>query len=90
MNYEALGRYTEAKEKLAQLQIERNHLALRVKHLVSVAEGISLGSTLSLVDMSSIHEVVRQLDVKNEEMAALAKNHNQAAGEIGRSLLRIT
>jgi len=89
MNYEALGRYTEAKEKIKQLTIERMHVVLRIEGLVRDARDISSESAAHIVDMSVLHEAVRLLDEKNDELGRVIARHNQAAGETGRPLLRI-
>jgi len=92
-NYEALGRYTAAKEQADALAEERHNIAaaiIRFMHGASLFPGISYPSeVVRRFPAAEVAKRMEQLTQVNVRLEAIVQEANVYASEVGKPLIKI-
>ncbi|MBX7220321.1 MAG: hypothetical protein K1Y36_10285 [Blastocatellia bacterium] len=91
MNYEALGRYVEAKEKAEQLAINRNTIFAQLKQIASDGQGFGPGTAYigKRFDLEKARRLLDEICTIEEQFLLAVHEANKHAEECGKQKLNI-
>lgn len=78
-DYEALGRYTEAKERLTKLLNERKQLVTRLEKQASLVNLSSSGYPIIIFDVEKAKELLSQIEKYETDLQVLITEINTNA-----------
>lgn len=86
-DFEAIGRYVDAMERVRKLSKRRHDIAKAIIRVLHKCQ--NTGSAISRFDYSAVHENMSELETVNIELESAVSELNMYAGPARKSQIRI-